>query len=141
MTGNEVDSKTEPGWYIVLHNNKFHSCILKTNKYWITTDGETKNWPYMVFTLGPRVEDLIRDAEITKGAIAECREVEQIAGKALSYPWYYEDQENFPGQTEKDGVCVGDHVAGTIVNELARNYLLLLVERLLEKLLKEVKNG
>lgn len=53
---------------------------------------------------------------------AERRErhaVEQVAGQALGYPWFKDDQKNFPGATEADGVCIGEHVAGTIVQELA----------------------
>lgn len=49
-------------------------------------------------------------------------ECEQIAGKALGYPWYKDDQKNFPGATEADGVCVGEHVGDTIVAELAKRY-------------------
>lgn len=49
-------------------------------------------------------------------------EICQIAGKALGYPWFKDDQKNFPGATVEDGVCVGDHVAESIVEELARRY-------------------
>lgn len=50
------------------------------------------------------------------------RECEQIAGKALGYPWFKDDQVNFPGATEEAGVCIGDHVGDTIVAELAAAY-------------------
>jgi hypothetical protein len=46
----------------------------------------------------------------------------QIAGKALGYPWYKDDQKNFPGATEAEGVCIGDHVPDTIVEELVNAY-------------------
>ena len=46
-------------------------------------------------------------------------EVQQILGKALHYPWFKDDQKNFPNATEKDGVCVGEHVAQTIAAEAA----------------------
>ena len=46
-------------------------------------------------------------------------EIEQILGKALGYPWYMDDQKNFPGATEQDGVCVGDHTALSLVDEAA----------------------
>lgn len=49
----------------------------------------------------------------------ECREVEQTLGKALGYPWYRDDQKNFPGSTEADGVCVGEHVPSSIASEAA----------------------
>lgn len=47
------------------------------------------------------------------------RACEQIAGKALGYPAFKDDQVNFPGATEADGVCIGEHVGETIVEELA----------------------
>lgn len=53
---------------------------------------------------------------------------QQIAGKALGYPWYKDDQKNFPGATEKDGVCIGDHADDTIVEELASAYTTLRAE-------------
>jgi hypothetical protein len=37
-----------------------------------------------------------------------CTEVEQVLGKALGYPWYKNDQKNFPGATENEGVCTGE---------------------------------
>lgn len=46
----------------------------------------------------------------------------QTAGKALGYPWFKDDQKNCPGATDADGVCVGEHVADTIVEELAKKY-------------------
>lgn len=56
-------------------------------------------------------------------------EVEQALGKVLGYPWYKDDQKNFPGATEADGVCVGDHVAQSIAMEAAHK-----IERLREGL-------
>jgi hypothetical protein len=46
-------------------------------------------------------------------------EVSQTLGKALGYPWFKDDKENFPDATEKDGVCVGDHVAESLASEAA----------------------
>ncbi len=48
-----------------------------------------------------------------------CDEVEQVLGKALGYPYYKDDQENFPGATEDSGVCVGDHVPESLLAEAA----------------------
>ena len=48
-------------------------------------------------------------------------EIQQIAGKALGYPRYADDQKNFPGATGDD-VFVGEHVATTITAELAQRY-------------------
>lgn len=49
----------------------------------------------------------------------ELYEIEQILGKALGYPRYCDDQENFPDATEADGVCTGDHTAVTLAMEAA----------------------
>lgn len=46
-------------------------------------------------------------------------EICQVLGKALGMPWYKDDQKNFPGATEANGVCVGEHVAVTIAMEAA----------------------
>jgi hypothetical protein len=51
---------------------------------------------------------------------SEDREVEQILGKALGYPWFKDDQKNFPGATEANGVCVGEHVPVTLAMEAAK---------------------
>lgn len=47
-------------------------------------------------------------------------EICQTLGKALGYPWFKDDQENFPGATEANGVCVGDHVAESLADEAAK---------------------
>ena len=54
------------------------------------------------------------------GLYRECKEVEQTLGKALEYPWYCDDQQNFPGATREDGVCTGIHVAASIAAEAAK---------------------
>lgn len=54
-----------------------------------------------------------------QGYQSECHEVEQRLGKALGYPWYKDDQKNFPNATEADGVCIGEHTPGTIAHEAA----------------------
>lgn len=46
-------------------------------------------------------------------------DVEQTLGRALGYPRYCDDQKNFPGSTDADGVCVGDHVPGSLAMEAA----------------------
>lgn len=45
--------------------------------------------------------------------------IEQTLGKALGNPWYKDDQKNFPGATEADGVCVGDSTAESLAEEAA----------------------
>jgi hypothetical protein len=46
--------------------------------------------------------------------LKEFHEIEQILGKALGFPWFKDDQKNFPNATEADGVCVGDHTAWSL---------------------------
>jgi len=46
-------------------------------------------------------------------------EICQTLGQALGYPWYKNDQKNFPGSTDMHGVCVGEHVAESIASEAA----------------------
>ncbi len=52
-----------------------------------------------------------------RGYQSECRDAEQELGKALGYPWYKDDQKNFPDATEAEGVCVGDHTTASIAAE------------------------
>ena len=61
-----------------------------------------------------RLEQLV--AGVAKADAAVC----QTLGKALGYPWYKDDQKNFPGATEDNGVCVGEHVPETLAMEAAR---------------------
>jgi hypothetical protein len=70
-----------------------------------------------------RLIDLLqRMQQFQQASFAELHCIEQTAGQAMNYPWYKDDQKNFPGATEIDGVCTGEHVAATIVAELADNY-------------------
>lgn len=75
---------------------------------------------------------------ITDGFRHEQNDIEQTCGKVLGYPRYYDDQKNFPGATEKDGVCVGEHVASSIAAELANKYRDLLARN---KRLEEALNN
>lgn len=60
-------------------------------------------------------DTLIKDyAAIIDRCRKESKEIEQILGKALGYPYYMEDSKNFPNATEADGVCVGDHTAWSL---------------------------
>ena len=63
-----------------------------------------------------------RIKRLEHGTAKQNLEIEQTCGKVLDYPWFKDDQKNFPEATEKDGVCVGEHVAETIAAELARKY-------------------
>lgn len=64
---------------------------------------------------------VMRDAyrALQEAVMRESNDIEQILGKALGYPRYKDDPKNFPGSTEQDGVCVGDHVAASLAMEAA----------------------
>ena len=67
-----------------------------------------------ILTLKDRVNFL------TKSAAKVNEEICQTLGGALDYPWFQDDQKNFPGTTEEQGVCVGDNVAETLAIQAAR---------------------
>jgi len=66
--------------------------------------------------------DQARDAraKLERACSRQNEEICQTLGKALGYPWFKDDQKNFPGATEADGVCVGEHVAETVAEEAAK---------------------
>jgi len=64
--------------------------------------------------------DLETDNTRLRDAVSKQQhEIEQTLGKALRYPKFCDDQKNFPGSTEADGVIVGEHVAETLAAEAA----------------------
>lgn len=65
------------------------------------------------------VEPVVLRSEAAKVYAANDAEIQQILGAALGYPRFVDDQANFPGATEDDGVCVGDHVGVTLAMEAA----------------------
>lgn len=60
-----------------------------------------------------------RVADLKAACVKQDEEVCQVLGRALGYPWFKDDQKNFPGSTEEHGVCVGEHVGGSIAAEAA----------------------
>jgi hypothetical protein len=64
-------------------------------------------------------QTLSASKRMVNAGIKNEHEIEQILGKALGYPWFKDDQKNFPGATEEHGVCVGEHVAVTLAMEAA----------------------
>lgn len=76
-----------------------------------------------LFEASLRLEQLSEKImRLREGLLGQNQSIEQTCGKVLGYPWFKDDQKNFPGATEKDGVSVGDHVAETIVSELAKKH-------------------
>ena len=62
------------------------------------------------------------EREIARLRLALSKQNESICqtlGAALGYPRFCDDQKTFPGATEADGVCVGDHVAESLADEAA----------------------
>lgn len=63
---------------------------------------------------------LAENKELEKAIAKESFEIEQLLAQAIGgYPWYKDDQKNFPNATEKCGVCVGEHVPATLAAEAA----------------------
>lgn len=61
-----------------------------------------------------------REIERLRLAISKQNEsICQTLGAVLGYPRFCDDQKTFPGATEADGVCVGDHVAESLADEAA----------------------
>lgn len=70
-------------------------------------------------------------AELTRlraGCVKDDADIQQTLGKVLGYPWFKDDQKNFPGATEADGVCVGPHVAASLAAEAAARITALAAE-------------
>ncbi len=68
--------------------------------------------------------------------LKEFQEIEQILGKALNYPWFRDDQCNFPNATEADGVAIGDHTAWSLAMCAADK-----IDKLQKQLDKEYERG
>lgn len=85
----------------------------------VTRGAAEKTVESIVVEVSPGVFVLRAVHELRQAAMREQEEICQILGKALRYPWFKDDQKNFPGATEGDGVCVGDHVAVTLAMEAA----------------------
>lgn len=65
-------------------------------------------------------EDTLAAEEKIGRFVKDCQGIEQTLGQALGYPWYKNDPINFPNATEAQGVCVGDHVPGSLAAEAAQ---------------------
>lgn len=81
--------------------------------------GECPHTPVSVL-LARILADAQRIDHYKNACIATEAAIQQILGKALKYPWYKDDQANFPGATEANGVFVGEHVAETLATEAAQ---------------------
>lgn len=77
----------------------------------------------LIGELKPALSEAREEIERLRGAFAASNDdICQTLGKALGYPWFKDDQKNFPGATEANGVCVGDHVAESIAAEAANRF-------------------
>lgn len=78
-------------------------------KIYITPD---RKWEEMMADREKYVQ--LRDA-----CAKDNEDICQALGRVLGYPRFADDQLNFPGATDADGVCVGDHVAASLAMEAA----------------------
>jgi hypothetical protein len=97
---------------------------------------------YLAHAANLRGENAKLKEEVERLRDACCKSNDEICqdlGKALGYPWFKDDQKTFPGATEENGVCVGEHVAESIAAEAAKR-IAKLVERVseLEGALEEI---
>lgn len=67
-----------------------------------------------------RVAELESPAAVSELLSRQNDAISQTLGKALGFRWYKDDQANFPGSTEENGVCVGDHVAESLAEMAAK---------------------
>jgi len=70
--------------------------------------------------LRAEVESLkAEDVRLRNACSKENDDICQTLGSALGYPKFVDDPAIFPGATEADGVCIGDHVAASLACEAA----------------------
>lgn len=62
----------------------------------------------------------VRNLDRVIGIHAEFTLIDQVLGRALHYPRYVDDQENFPGATEEDGVCTGENTPASLAMQAAK---------------------
>jgi hypothetical protein len=101
-----------------------YNSILDGNQTWLYYYSEVRDGDWLKITTPSQEAPIYRRALGYASGIVSItnhnpNEVEQILGKALGYPWFKDDQENFPGATEADGVCIGEHVTESIAQEAA----------------------
>ena len=85
-------------------------------------------YPNILAALASGSGDHVELARLKAAMSKSNDEICQSLGKALGYPWFKDDQRNFPGATEENGVCVGEHVAESIADEAASRISALLAE-------------
>jgi hypothetical protein len=108
----ELEGWVRDMWTVSGIDEDDRALLLKTAAHLTTQAAE-------IARLTARLEEVEGERDGRRKQLDAC---EQIAGKVLGYPWFKDDQKNFPGATEADGVCIGEHVAETIVEELARRF-------------------
>lgn len=116
-----------PGWYWVECFNRTEQRPAHWNGKawrvaqgeWSTTVPEPDEIVGPVPTLGALAAQQARIAQLEAAIAKGAAETGQTLGKALGYPRYKDDPTNFPGATEADGVCVGEHVPETLAMEAA----------------------
>lgn len=83
-------------------------------------DSQT-NWLEQLIEKDKEVAELqAENKRLLNACSQQNHEICQTLGKVLNYPWFKDDQQNFPNATEADGVCVGEHVAETLAEEAAK---------------------
>jgi hypothetical protein len=88
----------------------------RNNLIGVNTEASSK-----ILELGRKVEELHAEAERLRNACAkQDGDVQQVLGKVLGFPRFADDQQSFPGSTEADGVCVGEHTGASLADEAVK---------------------
>lgn len=88
----------------------------------VMTDSKivAQEWQKFCDHAEPLIPDLMAETKRLEDAlISQSHFIEQALWKALGYPWFKDDQKNWPHATEADGVCVGDHTPESLAIEAA----------------------
>lgn len=116
----KLDRKALPGAHLTIIGDALNGYRKEVEAALTERQAECERLRAEVTRLQYQVNRCFDDANDLKRdwATAE-HEIEQTLGRALGYPKYADDQKNFPGAAEADGVCVGEHVAVTLAAEIA----------------------
>jgi hypothetical protein len=82
----------------------------------VNKSNDVEDWGKLRLKLTARIAPV---EKLQTAAAKSNEEICQTLGKVLGFPWYKDDLDLFPGATESDGVCVGDHVAETLAGHAA----------------------
>jgi len=96
---------------MIQYRDEYTESLLMSGALWYLAVDDAKELLSERDRLEAEVERLQAKCD---GYAKENEEVMQHLGQALGYPYFADDQKNFPGATKADGVAVGEHVPVTL---------------------------